>query len=106
MSDSGAPLAADRERNGWDAERRRRTLRNDLAASPPRMANPVLRGLREGVDHLTCRTCGACEVVLASEAPWALVRDLGLCADDGLSPVDPDEPRRGADAECWRPRPW
>jgi len=44
--------------------------------------------------------------VLASEAPWALVRDLGLCADDGLSPVDPDEPRRGADAECWRPRPW
>lgn len=106
MSDSGAPLAADRERNGWERGTEATHPQKRSRGFAPRMANPVLRGLREGVDHLTCRTCGACEVVLASEAPWALVRDIGLCADDGLSPVDPDEPRRGADAECWRPRPW
>lgn len=106
MSDSGAPLAADRERNGLGTRNGGDLPSETISRLRPRMANPVLRGLREGVDHLTCRTCGACEVVLASEAPWALVRDLGLCADDGLSPVDPDEPRRGADAECWRPRPW
>lgn len=67
--------------------------------------NPTLHAPREGADYVRCRTCAKCLAILRSEAPWALSGDLGLCEDAGFAPVDLDEPRRGADAECWEQRP-
>lgn len=69
----------------------------------PHERNPILYAPREGADYVTCRTCSHCRIVGLGEQPDILMRDLGLCAENGFEPCDPDEPRTGEDAECWEP---
>lgn len=76
-----------------------------MSNKTPHERNPILYAVRECTDYATCRTCRECLVLLTAEFPaGALTRDVGLCAADGMSYVDLDEPRVGDDAECWAPR--
>ena len=76
-----------------------------MSQKTPHKCNPILYAARAGADYATCRTCRGCLVLLAAEFPaGVLTRDMGLCAADGMSYVDLDEPRAGDDAECWAPR--
>lgn len=76
-----------------------------MSATTAHGRNPVLHATREFADYVRCRTCRHCTVLLACEFPdGVLNRDAGLCGCDGMSYVDPDEPRTGEDAECWEPR--
>lgn len=73
------------------------------AAVTPHERNPTLHGPLEFDDYLTCRSCGRCLIVLRSEQPGILMRDLGICDIDD-APVDPDEKRTIDELECWKAR--
>lgn len=65
--------------------------------------NPILYEPRELEDYLTCRSCSECLLILQSEQPDILKRDIGVCGVD-MEAVDPDEKRAINELECWKAR--
>lgn len=68
--------------------------------------NPILYAPKEGVDYVTCRTCNKCiEYEAECTCPHCqgiIQGEIGICLECG-DQIDLDEPRTGADAECWLP---
>lgn len=65
--------------------------------------NPILYAPREFENYVTCRSCAECLLILQSEQPDILKRDIGVCGVD-TEAVDPDEKREINELECWKAR--